>query len=208
VDVRANSGQSITTGRDAIEARSIDWIPDAERRGKVWKQGPFWFLGNFSFFSIAIGFIGPSLGLSLMWTIVAGVLGASFGGIFMAFHASQGPKLGLPQMIQSRAQFGYRGDLVPLLATLFNFMVFNVLFTNVLETGLNGIFGWNSVGVAVGVSALGAALAIYGHDWLHRAFRFLFWCSIPFYALLTVGMLTRVGRTPFPADSRPLHSWQ
>ena len=30
------------------------------------------------------------------------------GTLFMAFHASQGPQLGLPQMIQSRGQFGYR----------------------------------------------------------------------------------------------------
>jgi hypothetical protein len=37
---------------------------------------------------------------------------------FMALHASQGPHLGLPQMLQSRAQFGYRGVVVPLLAPL------------------------------------------------------------------------------------------
>ena len=41
-----------------LEVRSIDYVPETERHGKVWQQGPFWFLGNFQFFSIAIGFIG------------------------------------------------------------------------------------------------------------------------------------------------------
>jgi NCS1 family nucleobase:cation symporter-1 len=48
-----------------IERRSIDYVPEDERHGKVWHQGPFWFLGNFQFFTITIGFIGPGLGLSM-----------------------------------------------------------------------------------------------------------------------------------------------
>jgi|GEM_PF-5987169 len=53
------------------------------------------------------------MGLSLGWTIVASASGILFGTLFMAFHASQRPTMGLPQMIQSRAQFGYRGVIVP-----------------------------------------------------------------------------------------------
>ena len=49
------------------------------------------------------------MGLSAAWTALAGALGVMFGTVFMAFHGSQGPEMGLPQMIQSRAQFGYRG---------------------------------------------------------------------------------------------------
>ena len=100
-----------------IETRSIDYVPENERHGRVWMQGPFWFLGNFQPFTVAIGFVGPLVGLSLGWTIVAAVLGILFGTLFMAAHASQGPKLGLPQMIQCRAQFGYRGVILPLIAT-------------------------------------------------------------------------------------------
>ena len=59
-----------------IEVHSIDWIPDTERHGKVWQQTMLWFLGNFQYFTIPIGFIGPSFGLSLAWTIVAGTLAA------------------------------------------------------------------------------------------------------------------------------------
>nr|WP_313063656.1 cytosine permease [Paraburkholderia sp. LEh10] len=94
-----------------IESHSIDYIPESERHGKLRSQGPFWFLGSFHFFTISIGFVGPSMGLSAAWTALAGTLGIMLGTIFMAFHGSQGPEMGLPQMIQSRAQFGYRGVL-------------------------------------------------------------------------------------------------
>jgi purine-cytosine permease-like protein len=173
-----------------IERRSIDYVPENERHGTAWKQGPFWFLANFSFFSVALGFIGPTMGLSLGWTVVAGALGAVFGALAMAFHASQGPVLGLPQMVQSRAQFGYFGVLVPVVATVLVFVGFSIVQTNVLQTGLHGIFGWNAAAVAAVVSAAAAVLAIFGHDWLHRAFRWLFWISIPFYALLSVAMVS------------------
>ena len=53
-----------------------------------------WFLGNFQYFTIPIGFVGPSLGLSLGWSILAGVLGIAFGTLFMAFHATQGRSSG------------------------------------------------------------------------------------------------------------------
>ena len=29
-----------------IETRSFDCVPERERRGKVWHQGPFWFAGE------------------------------------------------------------------------------------------------------------------------------------------------------------------
>jgi nucleobase:cation symporter-1, NCS1 family len=177
------------TSGGAVEAHSIDYIPADERHGNVWRQGPFWFVTNFNFFSIALGFVGPSLGLSVLWTVVAGALGLVFGGLFMAFHGSQGPKLGLPQMIQARAQFGYRGVIVPTLAVVITLMTFNVLQTLVLQTGLNSIWGWNPVAVAIVCSILAAALAIFGHDWLHLAFRILFWISLPLYAVLTFGVL-------------------
>jgi nucleobase:cation symporter-1, NCS1 family len=174
----------------AIEIRSIHHVPHTERHGKVWHQGPFWFLGNFQFFTIAIGFLGPSMGLSLGYSILAGALGIGFGTLFMAFHATQGAKLGLPQMIQSRAQFGYRGVVVVLFASLFTFLAFNVVDTILVDGGLKGIFGWNATGVGIAITVLAVVLAIYGHDWLHKVFRVLFLVSFPFYVILTLGIMT------------------
>lgn len=172
-----------------IERRSIDYVPESERHGRVWLQGPFWFLGNFQPFTVAIGFVGPLVGLTLGWTIVAAVLGILFGTLFMAAHASQGPRLGLPQMIQSRAQFGFQGVILPLVATGFTFLAFNVVDTIIIREGLRGIFGWNATLVAVLITIVSAVLAIYGHDWLHRVFQVLFWVSVPFCVVLTFGII-------------------
>ena len=80
----------------AIETKSIDYVPDNERHGRVRDQVSFWFLGNFHFFTVAIGFVGPSMGLSFGYTALAGTVGILFGTLFAAFHASQGAELGLP----------------------------------------------------------------------------------------------------------------
>ncbi|WP_322047696.1 purine-cytosine permease family protein [Paraburkholderia sp. J67] len=172
-----------------IEVRSIDYVPAHERHGSVAGQGPFWFLGNFQFFTIAIGFVGPSMGLSLGYTILSGVLGILFGTLFMAFHASQGAHLGLPQMIQSRAQFGYRGVVLILIATLFTFIGFNVVDTVLMASGVKGIFGWSPTLVTIVTALIALALAIYGHDWLHRVFKWLLVASLPLYVLLTLWIM-------------------
>ncbi|HET6732725.1 purine-cytosine permease family protein [Mycobacterium sp.] len=172
-----------------IESRSIDYVPDSERHGKVGHQGPFWFVGNFQPFTLALGFVGPSLGLSLWWSIVAGIAGIAFGTLFMAFHATQGPVLGLPQMIQSRAQFGFRGVLLPLIGTLFTFVGFNVVDVVIIKSGLQSIFGWNPAVVAVTITVIAALVAIYGHDLLHKSFRILFWISLPLWIILTASVL-------------------
>ncbi len=184
----------------AIEARSIDYVPESERHGEVWQQGPFWFLGNFQFFTITIGFIGPALGLSIGHTVLAGTLGIIFGTLFMAFHAAQGPHLGLPQMIQSRAQLGYRGVVVALFGSFVTFVLFNVVDVILISAGLNGIFGWDPLLIAVVVTVVATVLAIFGHDLLHRVFRVLFFVSLPFYVILTVAIVTgNAGGEPAPA---------
>src|SRR5215470_17998016 len=172
-----------------IEVHSIDWIPDPERHGKTWQQTMLWFLGNFQYFTIPIGFLGPSLGLSLGWSILAGFLGIAFGTLFMAFHATQGPVFGLPQMIQTRAQMGYRGVVVALFAVLFTYMAFNVADQVIMANGLHATFGWSSGLVAIGTAVLASLLAIFGYDWVHRAFRFLLVISFPCYAIITVAIL-------------------
>jgi purine-cytosine permease-like protein len=174
----------------AIEHKSIDYVAEHERHGRVIDQGPFWFLGNFHFFTIAIGFVGPSMGLSFGYASLAGALGILFGTIFVAFHASQGAELGLPQMIQSRAQFGYRGVAVVLIGTLFTFIAFNVADSVLIANGLDGILGWNKILVELLAAAIAIGIAVYGHDWLHRIFRWCFWLCLPLYSLLTLAIVS------------------
>ena len=53
------------------------------------------------------------------------------GTFFMAAHSAQGPQLGLPQMIQSRPQFGYVGAILVWLFAYLQYAGFNV-FNSVL----------------------------------------------------------------------------
>lgn len=173
----------------AIERRHLDHVPTQEWHGKVWRQAPFWFLGNFQPFTVALAFLGPVVGLNGLWTSVAGISGILFGAILMAAHAAQGPQLGLPQMIQSRAQFGYRGVIVPVVATTFTFVGFNVVTLVIIKQGLLSSFGWNPTLVGLVSSITAAVIAIYGHDWIHRIVLAMFWLSLPLWMALTVGIV-------------------
>src|SRR5256884_6388988 len=95
-----------------IEKRSIDYVPLAERHGKVWHLWPVWFSGDAHLATLAVGVLGITLGGNLLWTAVAVVAGCLLGTFFMAFHSPQGPQLGLPQMIPSRPPFGFPGRLL------------------------------------------------------------------------------------------------
>ncbi|MDN0074580.1 cytosine permease [Crenobacter sp. SG2303] len=172
-----------------IEGHSIDFIPEHERTDKLSTQGPFWFVGNFTFFTMTIGFVGPSVGLSSLWTTIAGTLGIMFGTLFMAFHGSQGPHLGLPQMIQSRAQFGYRGVVLVLLATLFVFAGFNIVNLVLMMQGLKTLFSWGPMQVGLAVTVPATILAILGHDWMHKSFKWSLFLSLPLYGIVTLAVL-------------------
>jgi len=187
-------------GKPGVESHSIDFIPEHERTDKLASQGPFWFLGNFTFFTMTIGFVGPSVGLTSFWTTLAGTLGIMFGTLFMAFHGSQGPHLGLPQMIQSRAQFGYRGVILVLLATLFVFAGFNIVNLVLMMQGMQTLFGFNPAVVAIAVTIPATLLAVLGHDWMHRSFKWALFLSLPLYGFVTLAVLMHwVPDAPLPA---------
>src|SRR5919108_692814 len=120
----ARTEQSVQSAGQ-VEIRSIDYVPVSERDGKPWHLGPVWFQGNAQLSTLAVGAIGVSIGLNLIWALIAIVTGTLIGTLFMAFHSAQGPKLGLPQMIQSRAQFGYYGSLLPVVVAVALFIGFN-----------------------------------------------------------------------------------
>ncbi|GAA4402051.1 purine-cytosine permease family protein [Tsukamurella soli] len=185
----ASTEKNTTAQTTLVESRSIDWVPHEERHGKLWHQLPLWFLGNFQYSSVVIGFIGPSMGLSLAWTAVAGALGIIIGTLFMVFHASQGPQMGLPQMIQSRGQFGYRGVVIPLFATFVTYFMFNAVNQVLLGSGFKASFGLNSEVVKVVVAASAGLLAILGHDWVHRMFRIVLAISLPLTLIMTIGIV-------------------
>lgn len=151
-----------------IEQRTIDWIPENERHGKPRSLFFVWFAANTSITALVTGALFVILGNSPLWSIPAIILGNVIGGFITALHSAQGPKLGVPQMIQSRAQFGYFGAILPLVLALFVYLGF-------YATGL--VLGGQAIGELVHVSpkvgavifaVFSTVLAIIGYRWIHR----------------------------------------
>ena len=172
-----------------IEQRSIEYVPLSARHGKLWHLWPVWFTGGAHLATIATGFVGVALGGNLVWMSIAVLLGCAFGTFFMAFHSTQGPQLGLPQMIQSRPQFGYLGALLVwcvALVTGVGYSAFNlVLAADTLQT-LSGV---SRPLTMVVFGALAAALAVVGYDLIHVAQRVLAYVLIGVFAVMTVAAM-------------------
>ncbi|PBC63222.1 cytosine permease [Streptomyces sp. Tue6028] len=107
-----------------VELRSIDVVPDEERHGTAFSQFTLWLGANLQITAVVTGALAVVFGGDVVWSIVGLLLGNLLGGAVMALHSAQGPKLGLPQMIQSRAQFGVRGAVIPLLLVVLMYVGF------------------------------------------------------------------------------------
>jgi NCS1 nucleoside transporter family len=174
----------------AIEVHSIDYIPQKERHGKVTDQFTLWFLGNAELATLAVGFIGISLGLNLFWCLVAIILGEVFGTFFMAFHSVQGPRLGIPQLIQSRPQFGYFGALIPQAIGVFLYVGFNVFNTIIAGTALHTVVPGLSLQISILLMAAAAlALTLGGYDWIHFVQKWGTYIFLPVFGIFTVGVM-------------------
>ncbi len=175
----------------SIELRSIDHIPEAERHGEVRHLGAVWFVGNINLTAIATGVAALSLGAGLSWTIIATVIGSLFGTFFMAFHSAQGPQLGLPQLVQSRPQFGYLGAAVTVwVFALVNYVAYNTSDALLSGDAFNTLFHVNTnVGYFI-AAAIAALIALYGYHWIHRINRVLTWPLVVLMVVLTIAALS------------------
>ncbi len=172
-----------------IEVHSIDYVPRWERHGKAWHLGALWFMGLAELATLTVGLIGAAVGANLFWGLVGIVLGTLIGTFFMAFHSVQGPRLGLPQMIQSRPQFGYYGALLPQGVVLFlyiGFTVFNVVIGSQALSVATGLDGTISTIIVVALSVL---VATVGYQWIHILQRWGTWLFLVVFGIFTVGVV-------------------
>lgn len=107
-----------------VEQRSIDVVPDAERHGSAFSQFTLWLGANLQITAVVTGALAVVFGGGVLWSLIGLLLGNLLGGAVMALHSAQGPRLGLPQMISSRAQFGVRGAVVPLVLVIVMYVGF------------------------------------------------------------------------------------
>ncbi len=176
---------------DIVERRAIEHIPVTERHGRPNTLFTIWFASNAQITAVATGLLATVVfGLSLEWSIAAIVIGNLVGCLFMAYHSVQGPRLGMPQMIQSRAQFGMYGAALPILAVVLMYIGF---FTSSAILGGEALARLLHVSTDWGIvicDAITLVMAWIGYNLIHRYDR---WASVLFAAVflaITVKMLT------------------
>jgi len=187
-----------------IEQHSIDYVPIAERHGKVWHLWPVWFSGDAHLATVATGIVGIALGGNFAWMVLAVILGSAFGTFFMAFHSTQGPQLGLPQMIQSRPQFGYIGALLVWVVALIAYIGFNSFNQVLAAQTMHALYAVPSGPTMLGFTLLSLVLAIAGYDLIHIAQRYLAYLLIAALLIFTVAVAAKapLSLVPAPGDFR------
>lgn len=184
-----------------IEVHSIDYVPRSERHGKAWHLGALWFMGLAELATLTVGLIGAAVGATLIWGLIAIVLGSLIGTFAMAFHSVQGPRLGLPQMIQSRPQFGYYGALLPQAVVLFLYVGFTVFNVVIGAQALAVATGLSSIVSTLVIVALSVLVATVGYHWIHLLQR---WGTVLFLVVFGFFTVAVIFVSPIPAEQLDL----
>jgi nucleobase:cation symporter-1, NCS1 family len=162
-----------------LEFATIQPIPLGERHGTYGDLFTVWFGSNLMLLTIVTGGLAVTVfGLPFGWAVAALATGNLVGAVFMALHAAQGPQLGVPQMVQTRGQFGSLGSLLVIgvvIVMYVGFLASNlVLGGEALATLVHG--GSDAPGIAL-VGVLSVVAAIYGYDLIHAYTRLMTYVS-------------------------------
>lgn len=181
-----------------VEKRSFDFIPENERYGKPRSLFNIWFSANMQIAVLVTGGLAVTLGLNLFWAIIAAIVGNAIGGIFMALHSVQGPRLGIPQMIQSRAQFGMVGASLPLILVIILYLGSYAAGAILGAQALHNLFPF--ISVSAGLVILGLItfiITLFGYELIHIVERYLTIIFAIVYVIVTIVVL----QMDFPAGS-------
>lgn len=183
------------------EQRSVEFVPLAERHGSVRNLFTLWFGANMQVTAIVAGALNVAIGLSLPWALISLVIGNLFGAVFMALHSAQGPKLGIPQMIQSRAQFGHLGAVLPLMLIILMYLgAFAV-------TGVQGgqaLAAWAGPSVVPSIIAVSTAVLVvtlFGYRLIHAMQKWLSLANALAFAYLTIELVIYYHEVPVPPQA-------
>ncbi len=117
-------------------------------------------------------------------------MGNALGGLYMALHSVQGPRLGLPQMMQSRAQFGMYGTALPNIIVVLMYIGY---FTSSAILGGQAVASLFHVTTAEGIIIINAfvlLIAWFGYDMFHSYNKVVTFLSTGIFVAILVKLLT------------------
>jgi NCS1 family nucleobase:cation symporter-1 len=158
----------MTEDKTLVERHSIDVVPESERHGTPISQFTLWFGANMQVTAVVDGALAVVFGADALWAIIGLLIGNVLGGVVMALHSAQGPRLGLPQMISSRAQFGVYGAVVPLVLVVVMYLGFAATGTVLAGQAVNKILHVDAAAIGIVIfGILTAVIATLGYRWIH-----------------------------------------
>ena len=191
-----------------METRTIQQIPTDQRHGRARDLFTIWFGTNLQLLAIVTGGLAVTVfGLPFAAAVTATIVGNLLGAVFMALHAAQGPRLGVPQMVQTRGQFGSHGSLLVVgivIVMYVGFVASNlVMGGEALASMIPGAS--TTLGIILG-TVLGVLAAIYGHDLIHAYARTMTYvCGV--LLLVALAWIPWVHGLPADFFSRNAFSW-
>ena len=151
-----------------VERRTIDVVPDGERHGRPRDQFTLWFGANMQITAIVDGALAVIFGADALWAILGLLIGNIAGGTVMALHSAQGPRMGIPQMISSRAQFGVYGACLPLVLVVLMYLGFAATGTVLSGQAINEILDVETPAIGILIfGALTMVVATIGYRLIH-----------------------------------------
>ncbi|MEG7359246.1 purine-cytosine permease family protein [Pseudomonas citronellolis] len=168
---------SHTESTPLIENHTVDYVPPAERHGRARDLFTLWFSTNIAPLPVVTGaMVVQVYHLDLLWGLVAIFLGHMLGGVGIALASAQGPQLGIPQMVQSRGQFGRYGALLIVFFTALIYLGFFI--SNIVLAGesIHSIAPAVPLPAGILLGGLGAtAIGVIGYRFIHTLNRIGTW---------------------------------
>ena len=197
-----------------IEQRSIDLIPDAEKKMKP--TGLFWLWagGVFNVEFLFYGTLIMTFGLSVLQAILA-ILVGNLTYAFLGWASLQGPKTGTTAFMVSRAPFGRNGNR---LVALFNWGtqvgfeiegVYLIVATVLLlfARGHTTLNGPGKVGIIIVAVLLQMVLPLLGHATISKILRWMAYVFIVLFVLLAVFTFQRLHLSQFHVHPATFAVW-
>jgi nucleobase:cation symporter-1, NCS1 family len=162
-----------------IEQHTIHPIAADARHGRARDLFTVWFGTNVMLLTVITGALAVTVfRLPFRWAVGSLLVGNLAGGLMMALHAAQGPTLGVPQMVQTRGQFGSRGALFVVAIVI---IMYDGFFASNLVLGAQTLRviapGMGEIVAIVFLGGVSVIATILGHDVIHAYTRAMTYAS-------------------------------
>lgn len=155
-----------------IEPIGIEHIEEPERHGRPFSVFTLWWGANVELATLTTGVAAVYLfGLSFWQAALGLFIGNLLGVVLLGLLSTFGPKLGVPQMVHSRAPFGFYGNFFPGTFNLVAGMLWFAVNTVLGAFAFEALFATGFFPALLVMVIIQVAVAVFGHNMIHAVER-------------------------------------